>query len=146
LSKRPYLAKALRQRIVRNAKNRCGYCLTPQRFFSARLSVEHIIPLFKGGTSDEDNLWLSCQACNWYKSTKTHGRDPVSGKMFPLFNPRQQHWVEHFAWQPDGVRIIGKTPTGRATVITLQLNNDLALAAQRFWVAARKFPPADSLS
>lgn len=144
MGKRPYLSQALRKRIRQQAKNRCGYCLAAQRFFSSRFSIEHLIPLSLGGTSDEDNLWLSCPACNWYKSAKTHGRDSETGNIVPLFNPREQEWHEHFAWSPDGIRIIGKTPIGRATIDALKLNNELALAARRLWVVAGKFPPTDS--
>jgi hypothetical protein len=144
LAKRPYIKKTVRQRIRRQAQNRCGFCLTSQEFFSARFSIEHLIPLSLGGSSDEENLWLSCPACNWYKGAITHGRDPDTGKTVSLFNPRKQIWFEHFAWSQDGVRIIGKTPIGRATVVALQLNNELAIAARRLWVAAGKFPPADS--
>jgi len=118
--------------------------LAAQRFFSSRFSIEHLIPLSLGGTSDEDNLWLSCPACNWYKSNKTHGRDIETETTVPLFNPREQVWREHFAWSLNGIRIIGKTPIGRATIDALKLNNELALAARRLWVAAGKFPPADS--
>jgi hypothetical protein len=118
--------------------------LAAQRFFSSRFSIEHLIPLSLGGTSDEDNLWLSCPACNWYKSNKTHGRDIETETTVLLFNPREQVWREHFAWSLNGIRIIGKTPIGRATIDALKLNNELALAARRLWVAAGKFPPADS--
>jgi len=45
------------------ARNRCGYCLSPQHLVMARLEVEHTIPLAKGGTDDETNLWLACPIC-----------------------------------------------------------------------------------
>ena len=34
----------------------------------AHLEIEHIIPLAKGGTDDESNLWLACPICNGHKS------------------------------------------------------------------------------
>jgi hypothetical protein len=40
-----------------------------------------------------------------------------------LFNPRQDSWKEHFAWAADRIRIVGQTPTGRATVALLDLND-----------------------
>ncbi len=43
--------------LVREAAgNRCGYCLRPQHLVMARLEIEHIIPLAKGGTDYESNL------------------------------------------------------------------------------------------
>lgn len=142
--KRPYIAKALTQRIQRQANNRCGYCLASQRFYSCRFSIEHIIPLSRGGTSDEKNLWLSCPACNLYKGAKTHGHDLVTGNIARLFNPRTQIWWENFEYSKEGTTIMGTTPIGRATVTALKLNNDLAIAARRLWVAAQKFPPSQN--
>jgi 5-methylcytosine-specific restriction endonuclease McrA len=100
--KRPHVARALIQHIRRQAKNRCGYCLAPQRFYSCRFSIEHIIPLSRNGTSDEKNLWLSCPACNLHKGAKTHGHDPITGKIARLFNPRTQTWWENFEFSKMG--------------------------------------------
>lgn len=142
---RPYLANKLRDRIIRKAGNRCGYCLASQSFFSSRLTIEHIQPFSRGGSSQEGNLWLSCQACNLRKSSKTNGIDPQTGKSVPLFNPCTQNWNKHFQWTHDGATIVGKTAIGRATVAALQMNDALAVAARRLWIAAKKFPPKDSL-
>jgi hypothetical protein len=60
-----------------------------------------------------------------------------------LFHPRQQQWNEHFAWVAEGDRIIGLTPTGRATVKALQLNRDALLHTRRIWVALGLHPPKD---
>jgi hypothetical protein len=38
-----------------------------------------------------------------------------------LFNPRRERWAEHFLFR--GVRIMGITPTGRATVQVLAMND-----------------------
>src|SRR3954451_1735140 len=96
-------------RIRGEARDRCGYCLSPQRLVMARLEIEHIIPRAKGGSDDESNLWLSCPLCNRHKADRTEGRDPQTGILFPLFNPRSQSWPNHFAWSADGIRIVGKT-------------------------------------
>ena len=53
------LAKELAKRIRVTAKTRCGYCLSPQKFVMARLEIENIIPLIKGGTNDEIGLKLA---------------------------------------------------------------------------------------
>jgi hypothetical protein len=39
----------------------------------------------------------------------------------PLFNPRQDCWTDHFVLQ--GVRVQGLTPTGRATLRVLAMND-----------------------
>jgi hypothetical protein len=58
-----------------------------------------------------------------------------------LFNPRTQVWSEHFCWSADGVYIHGITPTGRGTVVALQLNNELAVEVRRNWILAGWHPP-----
>lgn len=141
---RAALSKELDTRIRANANNRCGYCLSPQRLVMARLEIEHIIPIAKGGTSDEQNLWLACPLCNSHKSDKTHAIDPETSALVPLFNPRSQNWWEHFRWGDDGIRIIGQTPSGRATVLALHLSDDLdALEVRSYWVLAGWHPPTE---
>jgi hypothetical protein len=110
----------------------------------ARLEIEHIIPISKDGSNEETNLWLACPLCNRYKSDKTTGIDPETGEMAGLFNPRNQVWSEHFQWTEDGLRIIGKTPTGRATVSVLHLSDDPdAIEVRSYWVMAGWHPPQD---
>jgi 5-methylcytosine-specific restriction endonuclease McrA len=77
----------------------------------ARLEIEHIRPLAKGGRDDESNLWLACPICNSHKSDKAQAIDPETGTTVPLFNPRTQQWSEHFRWADDGLRIIGTSPS-----------------------------------
>jgi hypothetical protein len=90
----------------------------------ARLEIEHILPLAKGGSNAEENLWLACPICNRYKSDKTTAMDPETGSTVPLFNPRAQMWSDHFRWSEDGLRIIGRTAVGRATIAPLHLSDD----------------------
>ena len=124
------------------AQNRCGYCLSPQHLVMARLEIEHTIPLARGGTDDEQNLWLACPICNGHKGDKIEATDPETGLVVPLFRPRTQSWPEHFAWSDDGIRVVGKTPTGRATVVALHLSDDPdALEVRSYWVEAGWHPP-----
>jgi hypothetical protein len=130
------------KRVREAAHNRCGYCLSPQHLVMARLEIEHIKPIAQGGKDKESNLWLACPICNRHKSDKTQAVDPVSQETVPLFNPRTQKWFEHFQWSEDGLRIIGLTPIGRATVIALHLSDDPdALLVRSYWVLAGWHPP-----
>lgn len=93
---------------------------------------------------DESNLWLACTACNKHKSNKATGVDPETGTSVALFNPRTQVWSQHFTWSGDGLTVIGLTPTGRATVRALRLDDDpLAIMARVHWAAAGWHPPKD---
>jgi HNH endonuclease len=136
------LSEALRAHVRAVAANRCGYCLTHQAYVPWTLEIEHIVPRTKGGTDDAANLWLVCRSCNLFKSNQIHGTDPVTGRRVRLFDPRQQRWRRHFRWSQDGVFIIGRTATGRATVVALHLNNMVAVTVRRNWVAAGWHPPA----
>src|SRR5260370_694474 len=116
---REYLSVEFDHRVRDAAGHRCGYCLSPQRLVMARLEIDHIIPRSKGGTNDEANLRLSCPLCNRSKADRVSARDPETGEDMPLFHPRNQRWSDHFRWTNDGLRIVGLTPTGRATVAAL---------------------------
>ena len=139
---RPYISAALDRRMRAAAQNRCGYCLSPQHLVMARLEIEHIIPVSQGGSSEESNLWLACPLCNRSKSDRTMAVDSETGDTVPLFNLRTQIWSEHFFWSEDGIRIIGVTPIGRATVDALHLSDDPdALEVRSYWVLAGWHPP-----
>jgi hypothetical protein len=84
--------------------------------------MEHIIPLVSDGTNDLTNLAFSCGGCNGRKSVKMTGFDPITLQTVALFHPRQDRWRVHFRWNADFTRLEGITPTGRATIETLQLN------------------------
>lgn len=135
------ISEALIARIRTAAENRCGYCLTPQCYAMQVLEIEHITPRAAGGIEDEEKLWLACRLCNNAKGVKTHGYDPVTDRRVRLFNPRKQRWRRHFYWSDDGVRLIGHTTCGRATVEALNLNNEIALVVRQNWVSAGWHPP-----
>lgn len=141
---REYIPVAVDRRIREAAKHRCGYCLSPQHLVMARLEIEHIIPVSKGGSSNESNLWLSCPLCNGAKSDRVSAVDPETGMEVSLFHPREQGWSEHFRWSDDAIRILGLTSIGRATVTALHLDNDPdALLVRSYWVEAGWHPPND---
>ena len=141
---RKKIALEVAQRVRAAARNRCGYCLSPQHLVMARLEIEHIRPLAKNGTDDESNLWLACPFCNGHKGDKIRAIDPQSKESIALFNPRTQNWFDHFRWSEDSLYIIGLTPTGRATVEALHLSDDPeAITVRRFWVVAGWHPPLD---
>lgn len=138
-----YIPVELRRRVARRARYRCGYCLTSEDVVGTPMDFEHIIPECKGGLTEEENLWLACSLCNSYKGSRTDYEDPVSGQVVKLFNPRQQVWREHFEWIDRGIRIIGLTAVGRATVDALQLNREPLVFSRKKWVLVGWHPPSD---
>jgi hypothetical protein len=137
------ISKALSSRIREQARDRCGYCLSQQRYVFGPLEIEHILPEALGGTDDEANLWLACRMCNNYKGIQISGIDFESGESVALFNPRTQKWAEHFRWSAEGTHVIGQTSCGRVTVDALQMNNRLAILVRTSWVEAQWHPPQD---
>lgn len=100
----------------------CEYCWSQEDFSPDTFSVEHIVPLAKGGANDVNNLAHACQGCNNRKFVSIVAIDPLSAETVPLYHPRFHRWSDHFAWNEDYTLILGMTPTGRATVARLELN------------------------
>jgi hypothetical protein len=104
------------------------------------------MPQSLGGSDEPDNLALACHRCNERHYNFTSAIDLQTQDEIPLFNPRQQQWSDHFIWTKDGTRILGKTPTGRATCNRFDLNDECRdepsiQIARRFWVTAAWHPP-----
>lgn len=137
------VSAAVRERVRQAADDRCGYCRSPQAYVLGRLEIDHIVPVAKGGSDDEDNLWLACRLCNSYKGVQTEGEDIPGSSIVTLYNPRTQVWSDHFRWDEEGIRIVGLTACGRATVNALRLNNVLAMTVRRAWARAGWHPPEE---
>jgi HNH endonuclease len=135
------ISETVRERVRKTFNNCCGYCLSSQEYIPSPLTIDHIIPSARDGSDDEDNLCLACSLCNTYKGVQTHAIDPETKQKVRLFNPRTDVWADHFSWIDNGIRIVGVTPIGRATVIALQMNNDYAVTTRRWWVSAGWHPP-----
>jgi len=132
---------AQKRLVVERANGCCEYCLSQLLYSPDPFSVEHIVPLSRGGSSDLDNLALACQGCNNRKYTSITGIDPVTGEHAPLFHPRQQQWADHFAWSDDFALVIGLTPTGRVTIEKLQLNRAGVVNLRQALFNASVHPP-----
>jgi hypothetical protein len=97
--------------------------------------IDHIIPSSAGGRAKFDNLCLSCPTCNRHKAKRLSARDPLSGRVVALFHPTRDIWSHHFAWSADRVRILGLTPTGRATAEALRFNRPAMTLLRHYWRA-----------
>lgn len=131
------------QIIIERASGCCEYCRSRADFATQSFSVEHILPVSQGGETALDNLALACSGCNGHKYTKTQAPDPVNGLVVPLYHPRKHIWPEHFRWSADFTRIIGLTPSGRATVEALQLNRPGLVNLRRALFVIGLHPIAD---
>ena len=136
-----YIPVKLQNLVRERFKNCCAYCHTAESLTIAIFEFEHVIPLANNGETTYENLCLACPTCNRYKAHRQTATDPQSKQIVPLFHPLKQQWLEHFQWSEDATQIIGLTPTGRATIITLKMNRPQLIRVRKMWVKMGEHPP-----
>ncbi len=124
-----HIPARLRQLILHRSGERCEYCHLSQAGQEATFHIDHVTPVAVGGQTVADNLALACVSCSLRKGARQTALDPNTKREVPLFNPRNDVWSEHFQWR--GVRLVGLTATGRATIKALALNRSLILAIRQ---------------
>ncbi|MDQ2979933.1 MAG: HNH endonuclease, partial [Acidobacteriota bacterium] len=84
--------KFSRHNIYLRDGSRCQYC--GHRFPSAELSLDHVIPLSRGGMSTWENVVCACLACNVRKGNRT----PHEASVKLIQQPKKPRWhpVGHF--------------------------------------------------
>jgi HNH endonuclease len=143
LSVNRYISEGTQEQVRQRANYLCEYCHASEQWQYVRFTVDHVIPLSKGGLNSIDNLALACFHCNRQKSDKIAAIDQQSGSELPLFNPRSDSWQEHFIWSANGLSIIGLTATGRATVAALALNRERIIKIRAADREIGRHPPPD---
>ncbi|MBD2300623.1 MULTISPECIES: HNH endonuclease [Nostocales] len=124
MSTNRYISEAIQTQVRERAKFLCEYCHASEKWQYVSFTVDHVIPLAKGGANSIDNLALACFHCNRKKSDKIKVFDENTSSEIPLFNPRTDNWTEHFIWSKDTLYLIGLTPIGCATVAALAFNRE----------------------
>src|SRR5436305_11833343 len=112
---------AIERLVWERAGGRCEYCRLPESASDLPFHIDHIITRQHGGRTAASNLAAACFGCNLHKGPNISGRDRVTGRIVRLFHPRRHRWDRHFRWE--GAVLVGKTPTGRATIATLAINS-----------------------
>ena len=140
------IPQTLRSIVAQRANGCCEYCMTPEAYDNKSFSIDHIFPEVLGGLDDIENYAHSCQGCNSVKYNKTVGRDPETGEIVVLFNPRQHKWTAHFRWNENFTVILGLTPTGRATIVSLRLNREQLINQRIVFHVFGIHPPAHSIA
>ncbi len=96
MSSRRKIPEAVQEQVRRRANYLCEYCHASEKWQYVPFTVEHVIPVVRGGADSLDNLALACFHCNRKKADKLSAIEPELGTEVPLFNPRQNLWNEHF--------------------------------------------------
>ena len=141
---RTRIPRSLRALVTEDERHRCAYCQSAASIVGMPFEIDHVIPESLGGLTVRENLCLCCSPCNERKACRTTAIDPLTGNRAALFHPRRQVWSQHFRWIDDGLRIEGLTPTGRATVLALQLNRPILVTARQGWVKVGWHPPKEA--
>lgn len=136
-----YVPAALKRLVFDRARGLCEYCRSQAKYAVDPLVMEHIRPVSRGGKTSKENLALSCQTCNNSKYVKTEAVDSVTNTVAPLFHPRRMVWSEHFTWNEDATRMLGLTPTGRATITLLKTNRESLRNIRQMLAMLGKHPP-----
>jgi len=128
-----YIAESLRTLVREQDKGCCAYCHSPESLSLTPFEIDHILSLSRGGETEFHNLCLCCPSCNRYKSAHQFAVDLESALPAPIFHPRQEVWETHFRWSSDRLQIIGRTPTGRATIHALAMNRSRIIELRKVW-------------
>ena len=113
------------RRLVRErADRRCEYCHADERWQFVAFTVDHVVPRSADGSDEATNLALACRNCNERRGNRSSAQDVETGEAVSIFNPRGDSWSNHFAWSPDRLLLVGLTPSGRATVELLDINDE----------------------
>lgn len=78
------MKRALRKGALRDCNQRCVYCAT--RLDQRTATLDHVVPLARGGANDPGNLVVACAPCNRLKSDllpfEFFARHPWAGANF----------------------------------------------------------------
>lgn len=67
VEERIYISKPVKQKILEKSKGRCAHCGKKIEVGNG-FTLEHVVPISKGGTNDIENLVALCNECNHGKS------------------------------------------------------------------------------
>jgi hypothetical protein len=141
VTSRRSISPQTRAQVRERANQLCEYCHTSEQWQYSLFTIDHVIPLAKGGADTRDNLALACSHCNRRKGDLISAIDPVSQAEVMLFNPRTSGWAEHFCWSDDRLRVVGITTTGRATVQALDMNRPRVVRIRLQDMVVGRHPP-----
>ena len=133
-----YLSRNLRILVWQRAQGFCEYCGIHEDDSFHSHEPDHIISLKHGGKTNFENLALSCFFCNRRKGTDIASFDPITGELFPFFNPSGQHWNDHFKIKAP--YILPQSPEGRVTATIFRFNHPKRLLERTILFAENKYP------
>ncbi|MFN0036337.1 MAG: HNH endonuclease [Saprospiraceae bacterium] len=132
-----FISEKLRLLVAERAGFACEYCLVHQDHLVLSGQIDHIISLRHGGLTISENLAYSCAICNNNKGYDIGGILP-DGTLSRFFNPRQDHWPDHF--EISNGLILPKTSIAEVTVRLFQFNSPEQVEMRQFLAAEGLYP------
>lgn len=124
------IGAALRELVRLRAGGCCEYCRISERFTLSEHEIDHVIAVKHGGESVAENLALSCAVYNRFKGSDIASIDPETGEITPLFDPRADHWDDHYRFRNG--EILALTARGRVTIRLLRMNRPARIGERLF--------------
>lgn len=135
------LSEPIKSQVRERANGLCEYCHAIEKWQFVQFTIDHILPIFQGGTVELDNLALACFHCNRKKYTNISAFDPDTGIETALFNPRCDQWQDHFIWSNNKLQLVGISSIGRTTVNALDCNRDRLVSIRSADIVIDRHPP-----
>jgi len=82
------VTRTQRARILERDGNKCMSCGSTEH-----LCIDHVVPVSKGGTSDDDNLQVLCLPCNTKKGNKLSSEFSTSSRSRVEVESKREHYV-----------------------------------------------------
>ncbi|WP_353929690.1 HNH endonuclease signature motif containing protein [Okeanomitos corallinicola TIOX110] len=141
---RPYLNKELRRLVASRADFLCEYCLIEEKYTALGCTIDHIISIKHGGSSDADNLAYCCVFCNRFKGSDIGSIVWKNKEFIRFYHPRWDNWSEHF--QLDDSHIQPLTTIGEVTARILGFNDQPRLLERRILISKKRYPSSSAIN
>ncbi len=80
-----------RRNLYRRDHYTCQYCGTRQE--PGHLTIDHVLPISRGGDTSWENCVVACRSCNWKKGSRT----PEEAGLGLRRHPDKPHWSPRYA-------------------------------------------------
>ncbi len=137
-----YVSAELRRHVELRANGVCEYCLIHESDTFVGCHVDHVISEKHGGATEGGNLAYACAFCNRSKGTDIGSIAPTTGGFGRFFNPRTDHWSDHFAL--NGVLIEPRTAIGEATSRIFGFNERERILEREALEQIGRYPPKEA--
>ncbi len=96
----PVQRKTKRMKARKQTKGRCWYC--SKHVGKNEATLDHVIPLARGGGFERSNLVFACQSCNTEKGDKSLEQYRTFKRIALFWGERQGFGSQHRRWDWTG--------------------------------------------